>query len=403
MNKRWGIERWSSAACIVGLTWLLGVGHGAAQTRDQVFQALLRDPSNIPLMLQYARLSVEIEDYEAAIGTLERLLDFDPTNQDARWELAQAYFALGQNEVANFHLNLYLERGDLTAGQRAEAQALNTEAQRRSDGGVTTRGRITAGLASRSQEDDIGATLQADVSIDADVNNGALLRWDTDLQLRVVRFPENSTDDIFSFGARTGPVLSLDNIAFGQQLQPYLDYRFVDVDDDEDAGEQFAFGLGYTNAIDARWTIDADAQYGHVFRSGSGFDSTYFSSRIGAQFRATQQTGFRALLQYLDDDEEEGGNDYTRWTGVLGASHDIPRPFLGVGESWSISGFSRVDADNYADGREDDVLGVGVSLMTNLNDTTFVTLGVRQFDRSSSDPAFDEDNTIISLDAGFQF
>jgi len=403
MFIRWGIGRWTSAACIVGLTFLLGHGTVNAQSRDQVFQALLRDPSNISLMLQFARQSVEIEDYEAAISTLERLLDIDPTNQEARLELAQAYFALGQNEVANFHLNIYLERGQLHEAERQEAEALNTEAARRTEGGVTTRGRIVAGLATRSQEDDVGFRLQANLSLDADINDGPLLRWDTDISLRMLSFPDAPEDDILSFQVRTGPVLSLDNVAFGAQLRPYLDYGLFDTDDEEDAGEQFAFGLEYSNSLDAQWTIDGNLQYGHVFRSGAGFDSTYTSAQIGAQFRASQRTGFRATVLYLDEDEEDAGNDLTRWTGVLGFNHDVPSPFLGVGESWSISGFSRVDFDNYADGREDDVTGVGVSLMTNLSDTTFVTLGVRRFERDSTDPAFNEENTIISLDAGLEF
>ncbi|MEM7778008.1 MAG: tetratricopeptide repeat protein, partial [Pseudomonadota bacterium] len=350
-----------------------------------------------------ARMSVEIQDYEAAISTLERLLDFDPTNQEARLELAEAYFALGQNEVANFHLTIFLERGQPNDRQRQEAEDLNAEAQRRAEGGVTTRGRFAAGLAARTQEDDVGASAQLNLSVDADINNGRLLRWDTDIALRLLSFPETSEDDLFSFQVRTGPVLSLDNIAFGAQLRPYLAYGLVDNDDDDNAGERFALGVEYSNAIDAQWSISGDVQYGHVFRSDAGFDSSYTSAQFGAQFRATQRTGFRATVRFLDEDEDDGGNDLTRWTGILGFNHDVASPFLGLGESWSVSGFSRLDSDDYADGREDDVTGIGVSLMTNLNDTTFVTAGVRRFERTSTDPVFDESNTIISLEAGLEF
>ena len=52
-------------------------------TRDAVFQQMLADPSNREIMSEYARLSVQLRDFEAAAATLERLVDLDPANTPA--------------------------------------------------------------------------------------------------------------------------------------------------------------------------------------------------------------------------------------------------------------------------------------------------------------------------------
>ena len=68
-----------------------------ASDRTAVFQQLLARPNDRSLMMQYARLSVEARDYEAAVSTLERVLDTDPASVEARYRLG-----FGNHEIIPF-------------------------------------------------------------------------------------------------------------------------------------------------------------------------------------------------------------------------------------------------------------------------------------------------------------
>jgi hypothetical protein len=90
--------------------------------RDAVFAQMLAAPADPVLMLEYARLSVRLRDFEAAASTLERLLDLQPDNAAARLELATAYFALGAYEVAEYHRPISSKRPPATATKRRPAR-----------------------------------------------------------------------------------------------------------------------------------------------------------------------------------------------------------------------------------------------------------------------------------------
>jgi tetratricopeptide (TPR) repeat protein len=91
--------------------------------RAAVFARMLDAPADRALMAQYARLSIQLSDYEAAAATLERLIDLEPANATARLELATAYFAMGNYPLAEFHLNAATASGALTPEQLASAEA----------------------------------------------------------------------------------------------------------------------------------------------------------------------------------------------------------------------------------------------------------------------------------------
>ncbi|KKK63557.1 hypothetical protein LCGC14_2993080, partial [marine sediment metagenome] len=99
--------------------------------RQTLFQAMLRDPADPDLMLQYARQAVKEQDFEAAVATLERLIDRDPASVEARSELAAAYFALGANEVALYHFKILQGSDALTPDQQRQMARYADEAQDR--------------------------------------------------------------------------------------------------------------------------------------------------------------------------------------------------------------------------------------------------------------------------------
>jgi cytochrome c-type biogenesis protein CcmH/NrfG len=55
--------------------------------RQALLQQMLQDPSNLDVAFEYASLSSQVGDYEAAISTLERMLIFAPNTPRLQLEL----------------------------------------------------------------------------------------------------------------------------------------------------------------------------------------------------------------------------------------------------------------------------------------------------------------------------
>lgn len=68
--------------------------------RQALLHAMLQDPSNLDVAFEYASLSSQVGDYEAAISTLERMLIFAPNTPRLQLELGILYYKLGSYEVA---------------------------------------------------------------------------------------------------------------------------------------------------------------------------------------------------------------------------------------------------------------------------------------------------------------
>ena len=61
---------------------------------------MLQDPSNLDTAFEYAALSSQVGDYEAAVSTLERMLIFAPNTPRLELELGILYYRLGSYEVS---------------------------------------------------------------------------------------------------------------------------------------------------------------------------------------------------------------------------------------------------------------------------------------------------------------
>jgi hypothetical protein len=92
-----------------------GIGTAAAQAPaaepvatqavlDDLLARMLRDPTNIELTLRYAKVATELQNYEAAITALERLLFFNPTLARPRLELGVLYYRVGSYGQARTYL-----------------------------------------------------------------------------------------------------------------------------------------------------------------------------------------------------------------------------------------------------------------------------------------------------------
>ena len=75
------------------------------QQKEEVFNQLFKDPTNLSLLFKYANLSIMVGDLEAAIGVFEQMLIYDSELPRIRLELGVLYFRLGAFALANNYLN----------------------------------------------------------------------------------------------------------------------------------------------------------------------------------------------------------------------------------------------------------------------------------------------------------
>ena len=72
----------------------------ANQRKDEIFEKLFKDPTNLSLLFEYANLSILVGDLEGAIGVFEQMLIYDSELPRIRLELGVLYFRLGAYALA---------------------------------------------------------------------------------------------------------------------------------------------------------------------------------------------------------------------------------------------------------------------------------------------------------------
>lgn len=117
--------------------------------RDALFARMLADPSNLDIAFEYAVLSEQAGDLEAAISTLERMLIFAPGLPRLQFELGVLYFRLGSWETASTYFRAVDAAPDVPADIRARVAAYLSAGATRAAGAFVT-GRVTTGLRYQS-------------------------------------------------------------------------------------------------------------------------------------------------------------------------------------------------------------------------------------------------------------
>ena len=97
---------------------------------SSIYQQLLIDPSDRALNRRMIEIAVELKDYDAAIGAVERLIFYDPTNAALQLEAARLYMQIESYAAAAGYLKEAVALPGLTAEQRADATTLLAKANR---------------------------------------------------------------------------------------------------------------------------------------------------------------------------------------------------------------------------------------------------------------------------------
>lgn len=203
------------------------------------------DLQDIDAALRYAAICAQLEDYEAAIGALERLLAFNPAFSRARKELGLIYARIGAYQQSAQHLRAALAEGDLDADQIAQIRGQLPDIEKRATGNRLFV-RMAAGLRAQSnanffpannlfQVGGVGVAsaqrrvgdvnsfqlVQASHEYDFDTQNGDLLETRvTAYATEQFKLPQYS---VALFSASTGPRFFAPQSAMGRlSVRPYV-------------------------------------------------------------------------------------------------------------------------------------------------------------------------------------
>lgn len=130
LGLAWGAAPQGAAQAQTQATAELGPAAAEARRRA-LFPRMLRNPADIDLALEYARLSVIAGDLEGAVSTLERVLIFEPGLARLRAELGVLYYRLGGLDTADAYFEEALSAPDVPPDVRARIDEFRGSIARR--------------------------------------------------------------------------------------------------------------------------------------------------------------------------------------------------------------------------------------------------------------------------------
>ena len=368
--------------------------------RQTLFQAMLRDPANPDLMLQYARQAVKEQDFEAAVATLERLIDRDPASVEARSELAAAYFALGANEVALYHLKILQGSDALTPDQQKLMARYADEAQDR-NAKSSFSGFAQAGFAVLGDNGKVGATASLGLVHRYDPNGPSGTVFITTLRADYLDFGSSSTTGQRSVAFTYGPSLRLAGTQYGPVLRPYLAVRSTNDNKIAFDRDAIGFGVSLEAPLTQSWSTFANLEGGKIRYDASTVDGNYLDGQLGLIWFLGRDASVRSsvISQKVDIADPLIESDFRA------ARVDIQkrlRPSF-ASYDWKISGFVQTETESFTSGREDKVKRVGAALQAYISETVYINGEVQYYDRNSNVVGFEKSEPLFSITVGMEF
>lgn len=258
---------------------------------DRLFERMLREPANLDIMFQYAQRAVENGNYDAAIGTLSRMLLFNPNLPRVRLELGALYFQLGSYEAARSYLTQALATPDMPEEVRERATAYLAEIDRRTARSVLT-GSLTVGARwQQNANSGPGSAQVRALGQDATLSNEFLRQSDWNL-FGLAAFQHTYNPKVIS-----GDVLESTAVLYGTRQHELrtLDVALMEVT----TGPRFALGdSGPGNATLRPYLIAnvvglGDARYYHTFGLGGGITQEFGGRVLGEVLLEARDKHFR--------------------------------------------------------------------------------------------------------------
>lgn len=250
---------------------------------DQAFQAMFEDPANLDKAFAYARLAIQMQDFEGAISTLERMLIINADLPRVRMELGVLYFRLRSFEVAKGYLQEVLAEEDVPAvvAERAEGFLARIEEQTSKHKFRTT---VFAGIRHQSNANAGPSTTRVRVlGLDIDLDSTFTNKPDTD-SFQTLRVTHG-----YDLGVEPKIEIESELVLYyaNQATQDQVDTSLAQFK----SGPRFVIDPDIARGLDvrpyARWDVVnlADRQYYVAF--GGGLDATYL---VGPASRLSMDT-----------------------------------------------------------------------------------------------------------------
>lgn len=403
----------------------------------ELFDQLLLRPDDLDLMFEYARVSMRLEDYEAAISTLERMLIFKRDLPRVRLELGAAYFNLGSYEVAKLYFDRVLEAPSVPENVRERVQryldVIETRTQISSISGTVSVGGIFSSNAnlgplentvqfvgipvsvspSSEAESDVGLRVLATLTHTYDLQRQNTDAWITQGSFYGLRYQDQDAGDLDFLQVRTGPRLSLDEQTFGPKLRPFVEGQYLRADDEPFYGSIGA-GLEYTDTLSDDFSIfsDVKVEYREFFQNREDEDAVRGRLGLGVGYIPVRDVLLRAQAFGEIESAEADFNSNFEVGLRLSAAYQYDVPIAWVDRKWLFTGYVEATHREFdtADvivnpdvAREDDDFRAGFSHIFALQQGFSLQLDVDALKRDSSLPNFELENVSTALSLRYVF
>lgn len=404
----------------------------------QLFSEMYASPADIELMFRYALVSIRLEDFEAAISTLERILIFDPNQPQVRTELAASYFRIGSYPVARQYFSEVAEDPNASPELKARVATFIAEIDKRARtsyfagtvgvGGIFTTN-ANNGPNSRSIEflglpalltdpnataqTDGGAMAQAQVSHFYDLGGPLGDQWRSDFTFYSARYFDTDEGATDLFLLRTGPRLSLDSERYGLKGRPYVEVDHVRYAND---ALYATAGLGFelSQAVSPRLAAFSDLRIGWRANYDDGVDDRdgpNMRLRGGVNYIYDERFAFLGygLLDYEGAETKSERYIAAGAGGVVTVSYDPELDFADGRWSFDFGAravYRRYDQPglfNPTKERDDLDLRFSLGHSAPLDDGFEIFARAEYFDRNSNIRTFDLDSFTVTTGIQYRF
>jgi tetratricopeptide (TPR) repeat protein len=410
-----------------------------------ILARMLKDPANLDDAFRYAEISTKLNDFEAAIGALERMLFFNPNLPRVKLELGVLYFRLGSYEMAKYYFTGAIAGPATPSAVRAKVQAYLDEIEKRLNpssfsGFVQTGARYqtnaTAGpsgplvrvfglegvLDQRFvKQPDWNAFAQGIAFHTLDLQTQRGDTWETQASAYTAEQFKIRRLDVNAVGVQTGPRIVLDpgqSPGTGLSVRPYVGGLLVTLEEEFYLGSGLAGGA-FTWLPAPGWRVElggdvgrrefhntrdystADLQTGMMTNGyasvrGPALDGMYWQAR-GAILRDDARDDSQSYLQELF----ELFVSYESNVNLMGTTRRITlSPFVGM--TWTDYGAPNPLVDPNVT-RQDHERYVGLAVDTQLYGNFGLGIRVQYSRTDSSLPNFRTDDLSVSLGPTFRF
>lgn len=268
------------------------------QARRQVlFQAMLKKPDDLDAAFEYAALSAQVGDLEAAISTLERMLIFAPGLPRLQLELGVLYYRMAAFETARGYFEAAIAGPDVPPEVRGKVEQYLAGIDQAADPNRFT-GQVRAGIryqtnANRAPTDSVIFLDGLPFTLDGDAQGGpdgnifglGIFHWSRDLESQ-------------------GDTLEVDLLTYGSKQfeRDELDVALAELT----IGPAFDMG---------RFGIDNAALGVYGIGSGVYLGDDFYSAGVGAGtrfvIRPNPATYLMAALEYRHKDYHDSDSSPT--------------------------------------------------------------------------------------------